>query len=98
MKPTEYVVSPYCYKVRVVDGEDGYLVASCLELPGCHAQGRTLSEAVQNIVDAIVGYVSLLEDEGDGSEFWGGDASDLPAESTTASSTHDVDEVCWQVA
>lgn len=34
-------------------GEDGYTVAECLQLPGCMSQGRTLEEAQRNIVDAI---------------------------------------------
>ena len=33
--------------------EDGYVVAECLQLPGCMSQGKTKEEANQNIVDAI---------------------------------------------
>ena len=32
---------------------------SCPELPGCHSQGANVDEALQNIQDAIQGYVEL---------------------------------------
>ena len=32
---------------------------SCPELPGCHSQGATVAEAVENIRDAIQGYLEL---------------------------------------
>ena len=35
--------------------EDGWEVASCPTLPGCHSQGRTRSEALANIREAIRG-------------------------------------------
>ena len=34
-------------------GEDGYIVAECLQLPGSMSQGKTKDEANQNIMDAI---------------------------------------------
>lgn len=34
-------------------GEDGYIVAECVQLPGCMSQGKTKEEANQNIMDAI---------------------------------------------
>jgi predicted RNase H-like HicB family nuclease len=34
-------------------GEDGYIVAECLQLPGCMSQGKTKEEANRNIMDAI---------------------------------------------
>ena len=33
--------------------EDGWEVASCPTLPGCHSQGRTRDEALTNIREAI---------------------------------------------
>lgn len=44
-------------------GEDGYWVAECLSLPGCVSQGATREEAVDNIRDAIRGYVAALEQD-----------------------------------
>jgi predicted RNase H-like HicB family nuclease len=32
---------------------------SCPELPGCHSQGRNVEEALENIEDAIRGYIDL---------------------------------------
>lgn len=34
-------------------GEDGYIVAECLQLPGCMSQGKDEDEARRNIIDAI---------------------------------------------
>jgi predicted RNase H-like HicB family nuclease len=34
-------------------GEDGYIVAECPQLPGCMSQGKTKLEASRNIRDAI---------------------------------------------
>ena len=38
--------------------EDGFVVASCPTLPGCHTQGRTRQEALANIQEAIAGYLA----------------------------------------
>ena len=45
-------------------GEDGYWVAECPSLPGCISQGKTKAEAVQNIKEAISGYVAALSEDG----------------------------------
>lgn len=45
-------------------GEDGYWVVECPSLPGCISQGKTKEEAVQNIREAIEGYVLALQDDG----------------------------------
>jgi hypothetical protein len=42
-------------------GEDGYWVVECPSLPGCISQGKTKEEAVQNIREAIEGYVLLFK-------------------------------------
>ena len=36
------------------DSVDGGYVASAPELPGCHAQGETVDEAIENIRTAII--------------------------------------------
>lgn len=43
------------YKFRIVieQDEDGVYIASCPALQGCHSQGETIDEAVENIKDAI---------------------------------------------
>lgn len=40
------------YRVVLVQSEEGYSV-SCPALRGCHSQGRTKEEALENIRDAI---------------------------------------------
>ena len=42
--------------------EDGWEVASCPTLPGCHSQGRTREEALDNIREAISGYLASLRE------------------------------------
>jgi predicted RNase H-like HicB family nuclease len=50
-------------QVILYPGETGYWVAECPSLPGCVSQGKTKEDAVQNIREAIEGYVlSLRED------------------------------------
>lgn len=45
--------------------EDGWVVASCPTLPGCHSQGRTNEEALANIREAIGGYLASMREHGD---------------------------------
>ena len=45
--------------------EDGWEVASCPTLPGCHSQGRTRDEALANIREAIRGYLASMREHGD---------------------------------
>ena len=42
--------------------EDGWEVASCPTLPGCHSQGRTRQEALDNVREAIRGYLTSLRE------------------------------------
>jgi predicted RNase H-like HicB family nuclease len=35
------------------DGEDGWVIASILEVKGVHSQGRTREEARANVIDAL---------------------------------------------
>ena len=44
--------------------EDGWEVASCPTLPGCHSQGRTRAEALANIREAIGGYLASMREHG----------------------------------
>jgi predicted RNase H-like HicB family nuclease len=46
------------YHITLLEHEGGVSV-SCPELPGCHSQGANAEEAVENIRDAIQGYVEL---------------------------------------
>lgn len=51
-------------QVMLYPGEDGYWVVECPSLPGCISQGKTKEQAVQNIREAIEGYVLALEQDG----------------------------------
>ena len=51
-------------EVFVFSGEDGYWVAECPSLPGCISQGTTREAAIQNIKEAIEGYILVLKDDG----------------------------------
>ena len=42
------------------DPEDGGFNVSCPALPGCHSQGDTEEEAIENIKDAITGCLEAL--------------------------------------
>ena len=50
------------FTVIVEEGEDGYIIASCPSLPGCHTQGKTESEALSNIREAIIACLLTLND------------------------------------
>ena len=45
-------------------GEDGYWVVECPSLPGCVTQGKTKTEALANIREAIEGYLEVLKEDG----------------------------------
>jgi predicted RNase H-like HicB family nuclease len=54
------------YPVVVHKSEYGYDV-HCPLLPGCHSQGDTVEEALENIVDAIKTYLAMVSEEEQGS-------------------------------
>lgn len=48
------------YRVLIEQDEDGAFVAECPSLPGCVSEGATRDEAIENIKDAIAGYIESL--------------------------------------
>jgi antitoxin HicB len=50
------------YRILIERDEDGVFVAECPSLPGCISQGNTRKEALDNIQDAIKGYVESLKE------------------------------------
>lgn len=52
------------YRVLIEQGEDGVYVAEVPALPGCISQGQTRSEVLDNIKEAIAGYVESLQAHG----------------------------------
>ena len=51
-------------QIILYPGEDDYWVAECPSLPGCVSQGENREEAIQNIREAIQGYIAALEEDG----------------------------------
>lgn len=49
------------FRVTIEPDEDGIFVVKCPTLPGCISQGKTRTEAIANIRDAISGYIASLE-------------------------------------
>lgn len=49
------------FRILLEIDEDGIFVAECPNLPGCISQGKTRTEAIRNIKDAIRGYIFSLE-------------------------------------
>ena len=49
------------YRILIEQDEDGMFIAECPALPGCISEGATRSEAVENIRDAIEGYITSLK-------------------------------------
>lgn len=45
-------------------GEDGYWIAEVPSLPGCISQGRTKSEAIINVKEAIEGWIETTRAHG----------------------------------
>ena len=62
----EHISPTNVYRVRIEVDEDGYYVAECLDLHGCISQGDTEEEALDNITDAIRGYlISMAKHAGE---------------------------------
>lgn len=51
------------FNVVVEKDEDGYYVASVVELPGCHTQATNLDQLNDRIREAIEGYVRVTRPE-----------------------------------
>ncbi len=48
------------YRILVEQDEEHMFAAECPALPGCVSQGKSRKEAVENIQDAIRGYLESL--------------------------------------
>ena len=51
------------YRVVIEKGEDFGYVVHCPAIPGCHSQGNSIEETIENIKDAIVGCLSVLDED-----------------------------------
>ena len=48
-------------RVIIEKDEAGYYVAEVPAMPGCLSQGRTRQEAIENITEAIAGWLEVME-------------------------------------
>jgi predicted RNase H-like HicB family nuclease len=53
------------YRVLIEQDEGGVYVAEVPSLPGCVSQGKTRTEALDNIKEAIAGYLESLKAHGE---------------------------------
>lgn len=53
------------YRVLLEPEEDGGFVAEVPALPGCVSEGATRAEALENVKEAIKGYLESLEAHGE---------------------------------
>jgi len=51
------------FKVVLQEAEEGGCIVSCPALPGCHSQGDSMDEALENIKEAIAGCLESLAEE-----------------------------------
>jgi len=50
------------YHIKLIQSDEGWAV-SCPALPGCHSQGATREEAVENIKSAIQEWLEVESEE-----------------------------------
>lgn len=53
------------FSITLEKDEDGFIIASCPALQGCHSQGKTREEALANVREAIKGYVASMRKHGE---------------------------------
>jgi predicted RNase H-like HicB family nuclease len=53
------------YRIIIEKDEESTFVAECPSLPGCISQGKTRGEAIENIKDAVYGYLESLRKHND---------------------------------
>ena len=49
------------FRIIIEQDEDGMFISQCPSLPGCVSQGKTRKEVIENIKDAIRGYLESLK-------------------------------------
>ena len=76
----------YIYTATIHE-EDGTFYAAVPDIPGCITTGSSLSDAIDQITDALAACLCTLEDEGD----------PIPQASAQASVAHDSTDICTLV-
>jgi len=51
------------YGILIEKGEDFGYVAHCPAIPGCHSQGNTIEESIENTKDAIKSCLEVLDND-----------------------------------
>jgi len=49
------------FNVLIEQGEDGYLISSVVELPGCHTQAKTLDQLMERTKEVIQLYLKCKD-------------------------------------
>ncbi|HIH25233.1 type II toxin-antitoxin system HicB family antitoxin [Candidatus Woesearchaeota archaeon] len=49
------------FNVVIEQGEDGYLISSVVELPGCHTQAKTLDQLMERTKEVISLYLKCKD-------------------------------------
>jgi len=62
-------MTKYRFTVVVERDEDGVYIASCPAMQGCHSQGDTHEEAVENLKDAIRLHIEARQQLGEAVPF-----------------------------
>jgi predicted RNase H-like HicB family nuclease len=57
-------MTTFRFQVLVEQDEDGYYIADVPALRGCHTQGKTYEEAMENIREVIALCVQEMREEG----------------------------------
>ncbi len=47
------------YNIIIEEGQDGYLISSVVELPGCHTQAKKFDDLMSRTKEAIELYLSV---------------------------------------
>ncbi len=53
------------FTITLEKDENGFIIASCPALQGCHSQGKTKEEALANVQEAIKGYIASMRKHGE---------------------------------
>ncbi len=53
------------YPVIIMEGESGKYVSSCPAIDGCYSQGDSISEALENIKEAIALCLEVMIERGE---------------------------------
>lgn len=58
-KPEVDALRRQSYRVILETGQDGWIIATCVNLKGAHSQGKDRNDALRNVAEAIS---AILED------------------------------------